>query len=78
MEIQHPAIDLKMKLLVEIIIDFKLLNIFVKRSILDVSRVLSSPLITINQMFFTNNKKAISGFFVMETLLPSQDFNCLK
>ena len=45
---QHPVTDLKMKLLVKIVIDFKLETIFAKKSILDVSQALSSPLTIIN------------------------------
>ena len=51
-QIQHTAIDLKMELLVKIVNDFKLQTNFAKRSILDVSQVLSSPLTAINQTFF--------------------------
>ena len=46
-QIQHPTKDFKIELLVKIVIDFKLQTIFAKKSILDVSKVLSSPLITI-------------------------------
>ena len=49
-----------MELLVKIVIDFKLKAIFAKRLILDVSQVLRLPLTTINQMFLTKNKRAIS------------------
>ena len=59
-----------MKLLVTIFNDFKL------QTILDVSRVLSSPLTTINQMF--PNKRAISRFFEAVALIPNRDSTCSK
>ena len=43
-QIQHPVIDLKKGLLVKIVKDFKLQTIFIKRSILIVPQLLSSPL----------------------------------
>ena len=44
-------------------------NYFRKKiTILDVSQVLSSPLPTINQMFLTNNRRAISRFLGMVAL----------
>ena len=61
-QIQHPIKDLKTEVLVKIVVNFKLQTSFVKRSILDVSQVLSSPLTTINQTFFTNNKRAMGSF----------------
>ena len=67
-----------MELLVKIVIDFKLQTIFTKRSILDVSQVLSSPLTTINQTFFSNSKTAISRFFVMMTLTAKAGFDLFK
>ena len=60
-QIQHPLIDLKMKIFTEIVNDFKLF--LQKRSILDVSQVLSSPLTALNQTFFTSNKRTTSRFF---------------
>ena len=57
-----------MELLVKIVNDIKLQTFFTKSSVLDVSEVLSSPLTTINQMFFTNNKRAILRFFGMLTV----------
>ena len=62
-QIQHPIIGFKMELLVKIVNDFKLLAIFAKRSILDVSQVLNLPLTTINQTFFTNSKSYIMVFW---------------
>ena len=41
-QIRHPVIELKMELLIKIVNDFKLETIFTKRSILDVSHILSS------------------------------------
>ena len=52
-----------MELVVKIFSDFKLLIIFAKKSILDVSQVPSSPEATINQTFLTHNKRAISRLF---------------
>ena len=46
-----------------------------KSTILDVSQVLSSSLSTINQMFLTNNKRAISRFFGMVALTTSSNKN---
>ena len=62
-QIQHPITNLKMEPLIKL---FTTLNCKVfseKSTILDVSQVLNSPLTTINQMFLTNNKRAISQFF---------------
>ena len=42
------------------------------------SQVLSSPLTTINQMFLTNNKRAISRFFGMVALNTLQRFYLFK
>ena len=63
-----------MEHLVKTVIDFKLQTIYAKRSILDVLQVLSSPLTTINQMFFTNNKRAISRLFGTVTLSTQPGF----
>ena len=63
-----------MEHLVKIVIDFKLQTIYANRSILDVPQVLSSPLTTINQMFFTNNKRAISRFFGTVSLTTQPGF----
>ena len=60
-QIQHSLIDLKMKIFTEIVNDFKLF--LQKRSILDVSQVLSSALTALNQTFFTSNKRTTSRFF---------------
>ena len=60
-QIQHPLIDLKMKIFTEIINDFKLF--LQKRFILGVSQVLISPLTALNQTFFTSNKRTTSRFF---------------
>ena len=68
---QHKVIDLKTELLVKIANDFELQTTVAKRSILDVSLVLSSPLTTKNQTFLTNNKRAISRFFGT-VALPTQ------
>ena len=38
------------------------------------SQVLSSPLTTINQMFLTNNKRAISRFFGTVALTTQPEF----
>ena len=67
-----------MELLVKIVIDFKRQTIFIKRSISDVSRVLSSPLATTNQTFSTNNKTATSQSFGMVPLTTKPDFTCSK
>ena len=67
-----------MELFVNIIIDFKLQTIFAKRSILDVPKVLSSPLTTTNQTFFTNNKNAISALFGTVTLTTQPRFYSFK
>ena len=71
---RHPVIDLKMELLVKIVNEFKLYTSFAKRSTLDVPQVLSSPLTTIYQMFFTNNKRAMSRFFGAVTLTNQPGF----
>ena len=70
--IQHAVIvDIKMELLVKIVDDFKLEIIFAERSILDVSQVLSSPLLTINQMLY-------HVFLEKWLLQSSRDFTCSK
>ena len=66
-----------MELLVKVVNDFKLKTIFAKSSILDASQVLSLPLTTLNQMFLTNNKRAISRFYGT-VALTTQNFTCLK
>ena len=77
-QIQQLVKDLKMELFVNIIINFKLQTIFAKRSILDVPNVLSLPLTTTNQMFFTNNKNAISALFGTVTLTTQPRFYPFK
>ena len=77
-QIQHPVINLKIELLVKTVNDFKLLTIFAKRSILDVSQVLSSPLTAINQTFFMKNKRAISWFCGMLNLIAQPEFYLIK
>ena len=67
-----------MELLVKIITEFKLQTIFTKISILDASQVLSLPLTTINQTFFTNSKRAISRFFGTMTLTAKPGFYLFK
>ena len=52
-----------MELRFKIVIEFKMQTMFAKSSILEVSQVLSLPLTTIHQIFFTNNKRVISRFF---------------
>ena len=71
-QVQHFALTLKWSFLL------KLLTALIYFSKKDpyVSQVLSSPLTTINQKLFTNNKRAISRFFGTVTLLPSRDFTC--
>ena len=54
---QHPVIDLNMKLLVKIVNDLKQESIFAKRSILDVSQVLSLPLTTFFTFFYVFYKQ---------------------
>ena len=73
-QVQHFALTLKWSFLL------KLLTTLIYFSKKDpyVSQVLSSPLTTINQKLFTNNKRAISRFFGTVTLLPSRDFTCSK
>ena len=75
---QHPVIDLKIALFVSIVIEFKLPTIFIKRPILDLSQVLNSSLATINQTFFTNNKRTISRFFAMVSLTSQSGFYMFK
>ena len=68
-----------MKLIVKVVNDFKVQTIFAKRSILDVSQVLSFPSLTaINQTFFTNNKCAISRLFGTVTLTTPPGFSLFK
>ena len=73
-QIQHPVKDLKMELLLTVIINFKPQTNFAKRSILDMSQVLSLALSTKNQTFFKNKKRAISWFFGMVTLTTQLGF----
>ena len=75
---KHPVIDLKIELFVSIVIEFKLQTVFTKRSILDLSQVLNSSLTTINQTFFTNNKRTISQFFGMVNLTSQSGFYMFK
>ena len=77
-QIQHHVIDLKIGLLVKSVNNYKLKTIFAKRSILDVSQVLSLPLTTINQTFLTNNKRAKLRFFETMTLTTQQGFYLFK
>ena len=78
MQVQHFVIDPKMELFVKIVNDFKLYTIFAKRSILDVSQALSSPLATINQMIFYQKQKNYTTVFgsgssyYQEGILPVQ------
>ena len=67
-----------MELHVKIIKDFKLRTIFAKRSILNVSQVLSSPLTTIIETFFRNNKSAMSRFSGTLLLTTQPDFYLFK
>ena len=62
-QIQLPVIDLKTEHLLKTVDDFKLYTIFEKRSILDVSQVLSSPLTIINQTFFYKKQKSYITVF---------------
>ena len=52
--------------------------VFQKSTILDVSQVLSSPLITINQFLLRTTKELYHRFLERWLLLPSQDFTCSK
>ena len=74
-----------MELLVKIFIDFRSQIIFVKRSILDISQVLSSLLTSISQTICTNNKRAVrvfwnGDFYYSGSILPvqSQQLKTLK
>ena len=72
-QIQHHVIDLKMELLVKIVINLKLQTAFVKRSILDVSHYLSSPLTAISQTFFYKQQKSyITVFWKGDSYHPSK------
>ena len=82
-QIQHPTKDFKIELLVKIVIDFKLQTIFAKKSILDVSKVLSSPLITIlfwlhGNACYQKKKSYVTFFLKLWLLLHSRDFTCSK
>ena len=76
--IQHSTIDLKLELPLKIVNNFKLLTIFVERSILGVSQVLSSPLTTINQASLRTTKELYHGFFGTLTLTTQPGFYLLK
>ena len=77
-QIYHPVIDLKVKLLVKIVVNFEMQTIFSKRPILNVSQLLSTPLTTINETFFMKNKRATSQFFGTVTLTTQSGFYLLK
>ena len=71
-QIQHPVIDRKMELLAKIVNDFNLQTIFAKSSILDVSQVLTLPLITINETFFYEQQKNyITAFWNSDAYYPA-------
>ena len=63
MQIQHPLTDLKMELFAKLLTALNCKLFSRKSTILDVSKVLSSSLSTINQTFLTKNKRVISRFF---------------
>ena len=63
-QIQQPVIDRKMELLAKIVNDFNLQTIFAKSSILDVSQVLTLPLITINETFFLRTTEELYHGFL--------------
>ena len=77
---QHPVIDLNMELLVQIFNNFKQQTIFAKRSIIDVSQVLSSSLTTFLRFstFFTYNKRTRSRFFGTVTPTTQLGFYLFK
>ena len=67
-QIQNPVTDLKMDFLPKFLTILNCKLFLHESTILDVSQVLSSPLTTINQMFLTNNKRALSRLFGMVAL----------
>ena len=60
-----------MELHVEVVKDFKLLNIFAKKSILDMSEILTSSFITFFYVFYEQQKSYITAFWDGDSYYPA-------